>query len=298
MLDRVHMTHAPAPQRAQDTGPADPEPAVPLRLPGPQPGPQPGRPAPGRRRSRPGARLGPAKRRVRPGRAAGAGLAAAAIWAAMTGPGYWSDPAGWIIGAAAVAVVAALAGIASGPVSGPVSGATSGATSGTDPNSGRAAPGPAPAAPRRRLSLTGALRLSGWFAVQALRGAVDVAGRALAPGLPVAPGWTRYPLRLPPGAPRLVMANAITLLPGTLTAELIEGGPESDHLIVHLLDARVDPAPDLAALEARVRGLFALPPDPAPHPAPAPPALRSDAPSPHTPSPPAPLALPRPKDMP
>jgi len=106
-----------------------------------------------------------------------------------------------------------------------------------------------------RLSAPGALRFAGWFAVEAVRGAADVARRAFDPRLPVAPGWRRHPLTLPPGAPRLVMANAITLLPGTLTAEL-----HDDHLIVHMLDTRADLAADLAALEARVRALFALPP--------------------------------------
>lgn len=105
-----------------------------------------------------------------------------------------------------------------------------------------------------RISVLGALGFAVWFLWQALRGAVDVAARALDPRLPVAPGYRRHPLTLPPGAPRLVMANAITLLPGTLTAEIGE-----DHLIVHMLDRRTDLAADLAALEARVRALFALP---------------------------------------
>ncbi|MGY6412274.1 MAG: Na+/H+ antiporter subunit E [Alkalilacustris sp.] len=216
----------------------------------------------------PSPRSGSRGGRFRPGRAAGAGIAGAFIWTAMTGPAHWADPAGWIIGAVAVAAVAALSG--SAPV--------------------RAVP----AAPRHRVSPVGALRLSGWFAAQALRGAVDVAGRALSPGLPVAPGWYRHPLRLPPGAPRLVMANAITLLPGTLTAEMIEGAGD-DHLILHLLDARTDPAPDLEALEARVCGLFGLPaPMPCPLPAPVTADASAAALQRALDGQPAPLALPRP----
>ena len=250
MLDRVHMTHAPDPQRAPDTAP----PAAPTAS---------GRPGATHRRARPG----PRRACFRPGRAVGAGVAAATVWAMMTGPAHWADPSGWIIGAVAVAVVAALAG--SAPVR-PVAGDVP----------GDAAPTP------RRLSLPGALRLSGWFALQALRGAVDVARRALSPSLPVAPGWYRYPLRLPRGAPRLVMANAITLLPGTLTAELVEEDGD-DHLILHLLDARADPAPDLEALETRIRGMFSLP---APPPMPMTPPIFPPVQAPTL------LALPHPKD--
>jgi multicomponent Na+:H+ antiporter subunit E len=64
------------------------------------------------------------------------------------------------------------------------------------------------------------------------------------------------------------MVNTITLLPGTLTAEL-----NDDRLVVHMLDTRTDLAREMGAVEARVRALFALP-DPAaagtPHPTPEP----------------------------
>lgn len=144
------------------------------------------------------------------------------LWAGLTGGGAES----WLFGAPAVLVGAALAW--------------------------RLAP-----ATGWRLSLPGALVLAAWFALRALRGALEVAGRALHPRATVAPGWHRQPLQLPPGAPRLVMAYAVTLLPGTLTAEL-----QDEALVVHVLDTRSDPAAELAALEARVRALFALPPLP------------------------------------
>jgi multicomponent Na+:H+ antiporter subunit E len=153
--------------------------------------------------------------------ALGTGAALALGWAGLTG----GAPGSWAIGLPAVLAGAALAWWA----------------------------GPAPA---WRLSPLGALRFGGWFAVQSVLGAWDVARRAFNPRLPVAPGYRRHPLTLPAGAPRLVMANAITLLPGTLTAEL-----HDDHLIVHMLDTGQDLAADLAALEARVRDLFALRPE-------------------------------------
>lgn len=188
-------------------------------------------PAPPARRAARGRQAGPALRpRVRAALAAGAGLAL--LWAGLTGGGAEA----WVFGVPAV-----LAGVA-------------------------VAWALAPAA-HWRLSPAAALRFGAWFAIQAIRGAVDVALRACDPRLPVAPGRLDYPLGLPDGAPRLVMANAITLLPGTLTAEL-----HDDHMIVHVLDQRADVTADLRALELRVRALFALaPPGPVPLPVTGPP---------------------------
>ncbi|MCH8467143.1 MAG: Na+/H+ antiporter subunit E [Roseinatronobacter sp.] len=114
-----------------------------------------------------------------------------------------------------------------------------------------------PRVPGWRLSLRGALAFALWFAVQSVRGAVDVARRAFAPDMGLRPGFRPYPLTLPQGAPRVMFANTITLLPGTLCAEI-----EGDMLIVHMLDTRMALEPELAALEGRIRALFALPPNP------------------------------------
>lgn len=162
----------------------------------------------------------PAPERPRAAMALLSGAGVALFWAGLAGTGA----EGWLFGAPAV-----LAGGAIGWALAPATG--------------------------WRIAPLGALRFAGWFAAQAVRGSVDVALRAFHPRLPVAPGWRRHPVMLPPGAPRLVMANAITLLPGTLTAEL-----HDDHMILHLLDVREDPSAELLKLESRVRALFALPP--------------------------------------
>jgi multicomponent Na+:H+ antiporter subunit E len=114
-----------------------------------------------------------------------------------------------------------------------------------------------PAAPRWRLSLRGALGFALWFAVQSVRGAVDVARRAFAPDMGLRPCFRAYPLTLPQGAARVMFVNTITLLPGTLSAEI-----EGDTLIVHMLDGRAPLEADLADLDARIRALFALPQNP------------------------------------
>ena len=108
-----------------------------------------------------------------------------------------------------------------------------------------------------RLSLRGAMSFALWFAVQSVRGAVDVALRAFSPDMGLRPCFRIYPLSLPMGAPRITFVNIITLLPGTLSAEI-----NDDVVIVHMLDARIELEPALVDLETRIRALFALPQPP------------------------------------
>jgi len=64
------------------------------------------------------------------------------------------------------------------------------------------------------------LRFVPFFLMRSLLGGADVAWRALHPGMPIAPDLIAYPLRLPPGLPRVFMVNTVSLLPGTLSIEL------------------------------------------------------------------------------
>ena len=152
-----------------------------------------------------------------------------ALWMLPVGAGLWALLSGggadsWAFGAPAVLAASALA-YATTPAS------------------------------RWRVSAGGLLRFSAFFAVQSVLGALDVARRALAWRMPLAPGFARYRDRLPNGAPRILFANTITLLPGTLSAEL-----HADHVVVHMLDARMDMQSELDRLETRVIDLFALAP--------------------------------------
>lgn len=101
-------------------------------------------------------------------------------------------------------------------------------------------------------SLRGWLRFLPYFLGESLRGGIDVAVRAFHPRRPLAPALLDYPLQLPPGPARVVMADAVSLLPGTLCAEL-----DGAVLRVHVLDHRRRPREQLAALEARVAALTA-----------------------------------------
>ena len=120
-----------------------------------------------------------------------------------------------------------------------------------------------PPAPGWRLSPRGALAFALWFAVQSFRGAVDVSVRAFSPDMPLRPGFRRYRPALPAGAPRVMFLNTITLLPGTLSAEVeeeSEGQTGTGAVIVHMLDTGADLQADMRALEARIAALFALDP--------------------------------------
>jgi multicomponent Na+:H+ antiporter subunit E len=108
-----------------------------------------------------------------------------------------------------------------------------------------------PPAPPWRIAPLAALGFAGFFASQSVRGALDVARRALDPRLPLRPGFRTVILTLGPGPGRVLLANTVSLLPGTLSAEI-----EGRRLIVHTLDLESDLAADVAALEARIRAAF------------------------------------------
>lgn len=93
----------------------------------------------------------------------------------------------------------------------------------------------------------------GFFLKESLLGGLDVARRAFARRVDVEPCFAHYPLALPPGAPRTLMLSLVSLLPGTLSADL---DPETDRLLVHALaPAAFD---TLAELEQRIARLFGL----------------------------------------
>ena len=97
------------------------------------------------------------------------------------------------------------------------------------------------------------LRFIPFFLGRALSGGIDVARRALHPRLPLNPGVIEYPLRLPGGLPRVVMANTVNLLPGTLTANM-----ETDALQVHVIDRQAAFVAELEGVENAVARLFGI----------------------------------------
>lgn len=106
---------------------------------------------------------------------------------------------------------------------------------------------------RLRLSPPGLLVFLGYFLVQSLRGGVTVAALALRPRLRLHPQVRAFALRLPPGAGRVLLADTLSLLPGTVSAGLLD-----DELLLHVLDRDLVDDADVRAAEDRVARLFGL----------------------------------------
>ena len=95
------------------------------------------------------------------------------------------------------------------------------------------------------------LRFVPFFLLRSLLGGADVAWRAFHPRMPIAPDLITYPLRLPPGLPQVFMTNTISLLPGTLSAEL-----DQSILKIHVLDSQKDFLAELKLVEQSVARMF------------------------------------------
>lgn len=91
------------------------------------------------------------------------------------------------------------------------------------------------------------------FLKLSIAGGVDVARRALVREIPLQPGLLEYSLRLAPGTPRIFFMLLISLLPGTLSADIA-----GDRLTVHVLDTGQDNQAELASLEEKVAHLFRI----------------------------------------
>lgn len=150
--------------------------------------------------------------------------AMAAIWAVLLG----DQPGSWLLGAPAI-----IGGVLLAATVPAVPAATAG--------------------PALRLSPRGAAVFALWFARESVHGAADVAWRACQRRPAIAPGFRDYTTALPAGAPRTLFANCITLLPGTLTADL-----DGARLDIHMLDRTRDLAADLGELERRVAAIWGL----------------------------------------
>jgi multicomponent Na+:H+ antiporter subunit E len=98
-----------------------------------------------------------------------------------------------------------------------------------------------------------AARFAFHFLASALLGGIDVALRAVHPRMPLAPGFQMHRLRLPPGTARVMLTNTMSLMPGTLSADL-----RDDELTLHVLDTRRPIQAQLQRFEQLVAGVFGI----------------------------------------
>lgn len=110
---------------------------------------------------------------------------------------------------------------------------------------------PGSGAPRLR-ALPG---FTAWFVARSFAGGLDVSRRAVLRQVDVAPGMVVVPVQLPPGLPQVTLADAVSLLPGTLAVELLDGA-----LRLHVLDTRLPVREQVGALERRVAVLYGVRP--------------------------------------
>ena len=105
-----------------------------------------------------------------------------------------------------------------------------------------------------QISIPGALTFLPVFVVFSLRGALDVARRALHPRRPLNPALLDYPWRLPDNGSRVFLANLINLMPGTLCVRITGRA-----MTVHTIGNTTRTLSGLAQLEARTAMLLKQP---------------------------------------
>lgn len=103
------------------------------------------------------------------------------------------------------------------------------------------------------VSRIGLVRFLVFFVHQSLRGGVQVAWFALRPRLALRPGIHEIVLRLPEGISRVLLANTMSLLPGTLSVEL-----DGDRLYLHVLDEAAPIAAEVRTAETRLAQMLGL----------------------------------------
>lgn len=105
--------------------------------------------------------------------------------------------------------------------------------------------------PAFRVRLIGGLRFVIYFGKQSILSGVDVAWRSLQLRPQLNPGFLHYSFRLSGEVSRIFFVNMISLLPGSLSADLREGG-----VLVHVIDETSSNMENLRKLEDRVADFF------------------------------------------
>lgn len=104
-----------------------------------------------------------------------------------------------------------------------------------------------------RISLVGALYFIPFFLQQSFHGGFDVMRRALSPRQLLNPGLVPYTTLLPEGSARILFVNTISLLPGTLSADL-----EGNRITIHTLDRGLPIWANIQGLEHHVAALMGI----------------------------------------
>ncbi len=71
------------------------------------------------------------------------------------------------------------------------------------------------------------------FLIELIKSNLDVARRVVSPSLPIKPGIVEVKTSLKSPMARMILANSITLTPGTLTVDV-----KGDHLFIHWIEVK------------------------------------------------------------
>ncbi|MGD8912754.1 MAG: Na+/H+ antiporter subunit E [Candidatus Thiodiazotropha sp.] len=102
-----------------------------------------------------------------------------------------------------------------------------------------------------RINLLGLLRFLPFFVWESVLGGLDVVSRVMRPRMRIAPGFVDYRMALENASARLLFVNSLSLLPGTLAADL-----DGDLVRIHALDLGADPENELIRLERAVAAVY------------------------------------------
>lgn len=90
-----------------------------------------------------------------------------------------------------------------------------------------------------------------FFFTKSLASGLDVMVRVFHPRLPIDPALLEYPFTIRHQGGRILLANCITLLPGTISAQLVH-----DTIIVHTLDQGLPVLATIRDLEEQIAKLY------------------------------------------
>ncbi len=108
----------------------------------------------------------------------------------------------------------------------------------------------------RRISVAGAFHFVPFFLRQSFHGGSDVMRRTLSSQQLLDPGLVSYTTLLPEGSARIFFVNTISLLPGTLSAEL-----HGNRVTIHTLDQGLSIWANIQRLEYHVAALMCISPE-------------------------------------
>ncbi|MGM0680911.1 MAG: Na+/H+ antiporter subunit E [Thermodesulfobacteriota bacterium] len=103
------------------------------------------------------------------------------------------------------------------------------------------------------ISFRGGLLFAPYFLFQSTASGFDVLRRTFSLKLKINPGLISYKTSLPEGTPRVLLVNTISLMPGTLSADL-----RDELIVVHTLDVNLPVWAGIQRLETRIALLFSL----------------------------------------